>query len=133
MKKFLLIMTAVVAVSLTGCDSTVNYKAEGEKMATRLDKLCEAQDARAAIALDDSIRNMKAQIAEKNDTLALRQFNEALKETRTRTAPIIAAMKVKNGADKEKVIEGMKNDVLNGDISIEAVTNAIDQLIIVGE
>ena len=44
MKKFLLMMTAALAVSLTGCDTTVNYKAEGEKMAKELDRLCELKD-----------------------------------------------------------------------------------------
>lgn len=62
MKKILLIVTAIVAVSLMGCDSTVNYKAEGEKMAKELDRLCELKDSAAVVAFDDSIHAVEDRI-----------------------------------------------------------------------
>ena len=128
MKKILLIVTAALAVSFMGCDSTVNYKAEGEKMAKELDRLCELKDAKAVLAYDDSIRSVEAQIVAKNDTLALKQFREALDEARKRNAPYVASLKVKQGADKEDVVKEMAEDVFNGSMDIGSVTSAIDEM-----
>ena len=78
MKKFLLIMTAALAVSLTGCDSTPNYKAQGEKMAKELDRLCELKDTAAVLAFNDSIHAVEARIIAAGDTSAFAQFQQAI-------------------------------------------------------
>lgn len=128
MKKVLLIAAAAVAVSLTGCDNTPNYKAQGEQMAKELDRLVEQQDAAAVLAFEDSINNVEAQIVEKGDSLGVEQFRDALTEARKRNAPYIATLKVKNGANKDDVVEEMKQEVLNGSIDIATVTETIDKL-----
>ena len=128
MKKILLIAAAALAVSLTGCDTTPNYKAQGEQMAKELDRLVEQQDATAVLALDDSISTVENQIMEKGDTLGLTQFRSALTDARKRNAAYIATLKVNNGADKNEVVEDMKKDVLKGDIDIATITETIDKL-----
>lgn len=128
MKKILLIMTAVVAVSLMGCDNIVNYKAEGEKMAKELDRLCELKDSAAVIAFDDSIHAVEARIMANGDTVAIKQFQKALEDARNRNAAYIATLKVNRGTTKEDVVEEMSQDVLNGSMDIGAITGAIDEM-----
>ena len=128
MKKFLLMMTAALAVSLTGCDTTVNYKAEGEKMAKELDRLCELKDSAAVIAFDDSIHAVEARIVAKGDSLAIVQFRKALEESRNRNAAYIATLKMKKGIDKEEILKDMAEDVLNGSTDITSITSAIDEM-----
>ena len=128
MKKILLILTAVVAVSLMGCDNTVNYKAEGEKMAKELDRLCELKDSAAVIAFDDSIHAVEARIMANGDTVAIKQFQKALEDARNRNAAYIATLKVNRGTTKEDVVEEMSQDVLNGSMDIGAITGAIDEM-----
>ena len=128
MKKILLIVTAIVAVSLTGCDTTVNYKAQGEKMAKELDRLCELKDSAAVIALDDSIHAVENRIEAKGDTLAIKQFREALLEARTRNAAYIATLRMEKGIDKEEIVKEMAEDVINGGMDISSITSAIDEM-----
>lgn len=128
MKKFLLIMTAALAVSLTGCDSTPNYKAQGEKMAKELDRLCELKDTAAVLAFNDSIHAVEARIIAAGDTAAIAQFQQAIKESLDRNASYIAVIKMENGASKEDVVKDMASDAINGDIDIATITNAIDEM-----
>ena len=46
MKKILLLIVAVVAVSMMSCLKGTDYKAKGEEFARQLDELCNKQDAR---------------------------------------------------------------------------------------
>lgn len=125
MKKFLLILTAITAVSLVGCDKTVNYKEEGSKMAKELDQLCEQQNS-AVIALDDSIHAMEARLVAANDSAAIADFTEALKDSRKRNAPTIAALKVKQGMKKEEAIKSIADDVMKGTLDVAVLSDAID-------
>ena len=128
MKKILLIVTAIVAVSLTGCENTVNYKAEGEKMAKELDRLCELKDSAAVVAFDDSIHAVEDRIVAKGDTLAIKQFREALLDARTRNAAYVASLRMKKGTDKEEIVKEMAEDVMNGGMDISSITSAIDEM-----
>ena len=128
MKKFLFIVTAIVAVSLVGCESKSSYTAEGERLAKELDRLVELQDTAALLALNDSIMNLEAQIQAKNDTLALSQFRKALSEARQRTVPFIATVKMDQGENKDEVVKEMTQEALNGSIDIATITSAIDEM-----
>ncbi len=128
MKKILLIVTAIVAVSLMGCDSTVNYKAQGEKMAKELDHLCELKDSAAVVALDDSIHAVEARIIASGDTLAIKQFRAALLDARNRNAAYIATLRMLKGASMDSVVKDMSSDVLNDNMDISAITDAIDEM-----
>ena len=128
MKKILLIVTAIVAVSLMGCNNTVDYKAEGEKMAKELDRLCELKDSAAVVALDDSIHAVETRIMEKGDTLAIKQFREALTEARNRNAAYIATLRMKGGVAQDSILKDMSEDVLNGSMDISTITSAIDEM-----
>lgn len=121
-------MTAALAVSLTGCDSTPNYKAQGEKMAKELDRLCELKDTAAVLAFNDSIHAVEARIIAAGDTAAIAQFQQAIKESLDRNASYIAVIKMENGASKEDVVKDMASDAINGDIDIATITNAIDEM-----
>lgn len=128
MKKYLLILTAALAVSLTGCDTTPNYKAQGEKMAKELDRLCELKDSAAVIAFEDSIHAVEARIIAAGDTAAIAQFQEAIKQSLERNSSYIAVIKMKSGASKDDVVKEMTNDVFNGNLDISAISDAIDEM-----
>ena len=121
-------MTALVAVSLTGCDTTPNYKAQGEKMAKELDRLCELNDTAAVLAFNDSIHAVEARLIAAGDTVAIAQFQEAIKASLDRNASYIAVTKMKSGTSKEDVVKEMTKDALSGDIDIATITNAIDEM-----
>ena len=118
MKKLFLILTAIVA--LTSCQNSVNYKAEGERMANRLDQLCEQQDGDAVLALQDRIKAMETEIIAAGDSAAIADFRDALKESRERNAPYITTLKIDKGVSE--VVE----DALNGNVDIHAVSKSVD-------
>ncbi|MBR7011631.1 MAG: hypothetical protein IKI10_01925 [Muribaculaceae bacterium] len=129
MKKFFLMMSAIIALSLVSCDNSNAYKAKGEQMAKQLDQLCEQHDSAAVLALDDSIRAQEAAIIAKGDSVAIAAFREALKESRERNAPFISTLKVSHGMSDEEVAKEIINDVMEGDMSINAVTESIDEML----
>ena len=129
MKKFFLMMTAVMALSLVSCQSGNDYKAKGEQLAKQLDQLCESQDSAAVLAFVDSIRAMEQEIIATGDSAAIADFRQALKESRERNAPYISVLKVKKGIDKETVVKEATEDVLNGDMNIQALTESIDEML----
>ena len=129
MKKFFLMMTAVMALSLVSCESGNDYKAKGEQMAKQLDQLCESQDSAAVLAFVDSIRAMEQNIIATGDSAAIADFRQALKESRERNAPYISVLKVKKGIDKEAVVKEATEDVLNGNMNIQALTESIDEML----
>lgn len=122
-------LTAVMALSLISCDSSSKYKAEGEAMAKQLDQLCEQQDSAAVLALHDSIRAMEQKIIATGDSAAVEDFRQALKESRERNAAYISVLKVKKGVDKEEVVKEMTEDVMNGDMNINSMTESIDKML----
>lgn len=129
MKKFNWLMATVVALSLMGCDSGSEYTRQGKKLASQLDKSVEKQDTAAALAADDAIREAEKQILELNDSAAIADFREALRESRQRNAAYLTSIRVKNGIEKEAAVDVVKEDVMKGNISIEAVTASIDSVL----
>ena len=122
-------MTVVMALSLVSCQSGNDYKAKGEQLAKQLDQLCESQDSAAVLAFVDSIRAMEQEIIATGDSAAIADFRLALKESRERNAPYISVLKVKKGIDKEAVVKEATEDVLNGDMNIQALTESIDEML----
>lgn len=129
MKKFFLMMSAVMALSLVSCDNGNAYKVKGEQMAKQLDQLCEQHDSAAVLALDDSIRAQEEAIIAKGDSVAIAAFRQALKESRVRNAPYITTLKIKQGASKEQVTQEILDDAMSGDVDIHAVTESIDEML----
>ena len=129
MKKFFLMLTAVMALSLVSCDNGKAYRVKGEQMAKQLDQLCEQHDSAAVLALDDSIRAQEEAIIAKGDSVAIAAFRQALKESRIRNAPYITTLKIKQGASKEQVTQEIIDDAMSGDVDIHAVTESIDEML----
>lgn len=129
MKKFFLMIMAVMALSLVSCDNGKAYRVKGEQMAKQLDQLCEQHDSAAVLALDDSIRAQEAAIIAKGDSVAISAFRQALKESRIRNAPYITTLKIKQGASKEQVTQEIIDDAMSGDVDIHAVTESIDEML----
>lgn len=127
MKKILLTMITIVSFSLVSCEHSHEYKAEGERMANRLDELCQKQDAAAAIALDDSIRALEQKLVESSDTTNISDFRNAVTESQNRNAPIITRMRVQAGATTDEAVQPMIDDALNGDGDITTITKSINE------
>lgn len=128
MKKFLLMMAAIVAVSLVSCNENAKYKEQGEAFAKQLNELCQQQDSAAVIELVKTIDALEEEIAATGDTTALAGFREALKDARMRNYPYITTIKVENGETKDAALNDAMNDVLEGKMGIDAVTASIDTL-----
>ena len=127
MKKILLVVTALIMLSLVGCQN--EYQKKGQEMANKLDELCQQKDVKAVLALDDSINSLETQLEEAKDTLALKEFRDAINEARLRNAPYISSLKVDAGASKDSVVGDLINDALNdGNFDIGTVTSAIDAI-----
>ena len=129
MKKSFLTMLAIVALLLVSCVKESQYKIEGERMANRLDELCQSQDAAGAIAMDDSIRAYEAEIVAAGDSAGVAEFRDAVRESVRRNAPIIAGMKVEAGSTTEEAVKPLIDDALNGDGDITTITKSINQAI----
>ncbi|MBQ9554929.1 MAG: hypothetical protein IJV05_01755 [Muribaculaceae bacterium] len=126
MKKILLMVAAVLALTLAGCQENKDYKALGEQMAQRLEQLCEQQDSAAVLALDDSIRIQLEEIMASGDTAGYEAFKDALKAAREMSAPYITVLKVNQGESKDSAVKRVMDDVMNGEVSIDALTSSID-------
>jgi hypothetical protein len=127
MKKILLLMTALIALSLTSCQK--DYKKQGEEMAKQLDELCQKQDGDAVLALEENINNQETKIQASGDEAGLKDFRDALKDVRLRNAAYISSLKVEHGQDKDSVVGDLINDALiNEDVDITAVTSSIDAI-----
>ena len=129
MKKILLLIVAVVAVSMMSCLKGTDYKAKGEEFARQLDELCNKQDAQAVLALEESIRLEEEAIAATGDSAAIADFTAALKQSRDRNARYLSALKMENGADKDSVAQDLVQDVMNDRMSLEALTSSIDTML----
>ena len=102
MKKFFLMMTVALAMSLVGCNGSKDYKAEGEEMSKQLDQVVEQNDTAAALDADENIRKMEEEIIATGDSAALADFRAAMKESRVRNAAFVTLSKIHNGMDKEE-------------------------------
>ena len=129
MKKFLLLIAAVAALSLTSCVGNTDYKAKGAEMAKQLDELCNKQDADSALLLDKSIKDEEHAIVAMGDSAAISDFRAAIKESRDRNAPYIAASKVKKGANKDDVIKDLEDMALESNLSMDAMASSINAVL----
>lgn len=124
MKKILLVVTAIVALSLVGCNGYQESKTE--KMAEQLVELCHQNDTSAILALVEQINTEEETVLASGDSAAIADFRNSLKEAREHAAPYVAVKKVKEGENKDSVFQGMIQDVMDGDIDIHALTDAIN-------
>ena len=129
MKKFFLMMTAALALSLVSCNGNKDYKTEGQELSQQLDKVVEKNDTAATLQTDEQIRKMEQDIIASGDTAALGAFREAMKDARVRNAAFVVLSKIHNGMDREEAMKELIQDALSGDVNIQAVTSAIDVLL----
>lgn len=130
MKKFFLMMTVALALSLVGCNGSKDYKAEGEEMSKQLDQVVEQNDTAAALDADENIRKMEEEIIATGDSAALADFRAAMKESRVRNAAFVTLSKIHNGMDKEEALKELLKDAMNDDVNITAVTSAINAVLV---
>lgn len=132
MKRFFILVAAVAALTLVGCTES-DYAKRGKEMAAQLDQAVEKQDKDAALAVDKAIREAEQEIMALNDSAAIADFREALRESRQRNTPFLTKFKVESGVDREEAVKEVTQDVMNGDVDIQAVTASIDSLLKVEE
>ena len=101
MKKFFLMMTAALALSLVSCNGNKDYKAEGQELSKQLDEVVERNDTAAALSTDESIREMEQEIIALGDSAALANFRAVMKDSRIRNATFVTVSKIRNGMDKK--------------------------------
>jgi beta-phosphoglucomutase-like phosphatase (HAD superfamily) len=132
MKRFFILVAAVAALTLVGCTES-DYAKRGKEMAAQLDQAVEKQDNDAALDVDKAIREAEQEIMALNDSAAIADFREALRESRQRNTPFLTKIKVESGVDREEAVKEVTQDVMNGDVNIQAVTASIDSLLKVEE
>ena len=128
MKKILLMVAAIVALTMVSCQQT-DYKQKGEDMAKQLDELCQQQNAEAVLALDDNIQAIQKELVAAGDTAGIELFRDAMKESRDRNAPYVAVQRVKQGVPPDTVVNQLQREVLDGNMTIDAVTAVIDAIL----
>lgn len=116
----------VAALALVGCQQEKDYKALGEQMAQRMEQLCEQQDADAIKAYDDSIRMEVEAVKATGDTLAIKAFGDAVRDARERGMARVTELKILRGEAPDSVVHEVMNDVMEGNVSIDALTSSID-------
>lgn len=131
MKKFFLMMTAALALSLVSCNGNKNYKAEGQELSKQLDEVVEKNDTAAALNTDESIREMEQEIIASGDTAALADFRAAMKDSRIRNAAFVTVGKIRNGMDKDEALNELVQDALNDNVDINAITAAVNAILAV--
>lgn len=128
MKNCFFILVMALAFALTGCqEQKVDYKAQGEQYAKRLDELFQKNDTAAVIALMDSIRVVEDEIIAKADRKAINEFRSALTEVRERCTPMTTVGQMNKGVDKEQAVQDVIDDALNGAVDINTVTKTIEE------
>lgn len=121
-------VAVIVAVTMAGCQKT-DYKLQGEQMAKQLDELCQKNNADAVLALNDSILSIQQELEASGDTANVALFRDAVKESRERNAPYIAVQRLKQGVPGDTIVNQVRDEVMNGNMSIDAVTAVIDALL----
>ena len=130
MKKIILMMAAVVAISFTSCDSNSKYAAQGKQLAEQLDQSVEKADTAAALAAEIAIREAEKQVEALGDSAALAAFSAPVHESLQRNAPFLTTIKVDRGMEKDKAVGGVIQDVMDDKVDISAVTASIDSVLI---
>ena len=121
-------VAVVVIMTMTGCQKT-DYKLQGEQMSKQLDELCQQENGDAVLALEDSILSIQQQLVASGDTANVALFREAVKESRERNAPYIAVQRLKQGVPSDTIVNQVRDEVMNGNMSIDAVTAVIDAML----
>ena len=129
MKKFFLMMTAALALSLVSCNGNKDYKAEGQELSKQLDEVVEKNDTAAALTTDESIREMEQGIVALGDSAALADFRAAMKDSRIRNAAFVTVGKIRNGMDKNEALNELVQDALDEDIDVNAITAAVNAIL----
>lgn len=121
-------VAVIVVMTMTGCQKT-DYKLQGEQMAKQLDELSQQKNGDAVLALEDSILSIQQQLVASGDTANVALFREAVKESRERNAPFIAVQRLKQGVPGDTIVNQVRDEVMNGNMSIDAVTAVIDAML----
>lgn len=129
MKKFFLMMTAALALSLVSCNGNKDYKAEGQELSKQLDEVVEKNDTAAALTTDESIREMEQEIVALGDSAALADFRAAMKDSRIRNAAFVTVGKIRNGMDKNEALNELVQDALDEEIDVNAITAAVNAIL----
>ena len=129
MKKFFLMMTAALALSLVSCNGNKDYKAEGQELSKQLDEVVEKNDTAAALTTDESIREMEQEIVALGDSAALADFRAVMKDSRIRNAAFVTVGKIRNGMDKNEALNELVQDALDEDIDVNAITAAVNAIL----
>lgn len=129
MKKFFILMAAVVALSLIGCDANSKYAAKGQELAKKLDQSVEQQDTAAALAAEREIHELEQEVLATGDSAAIASFREAIKESMQRNAPFLTVTKVENNVDPDSAVNDVVKEVMKGNANIQAVTASIDSVL----
>ena len=129
MKKFFLMMTAALALSLVSCNGNKDYKAEGQELSKQLDEVVEKNDTAAALTTDESIREMEQEIVALGDSAALADFRAAMKDSRIGNAAFVTVGKIRNGMDKNEALNELVQDALDEDIDVNAITAAVNAIL----
>ena len=122
-------MTAALALSLVSCNGNKDYKAEGQELSKQLDEVVEKNDTAAALTTDESIREMEQEIVALGDSAALADFRAAMKDSRIRNAAFVTVGKIRNGMDKNEVLNELVQDALDEDIDVNAITAAVNAIL----
>lgn len=129
MKKFFLMMTAALALSLVSCNGNKDYKAEGQELSKQLDEVVEKNDTAAALTTDERIREMEQEIVALGDSAALADFRAAMKDSRIRNAAFVTVGKIRNGMDKNEALNELVQDALDEEIDVNAITAAVNAIL----
>ncbi len=129
MKKFFLMMTVALALSLVSCNGNKDYKAEGQELSKQLDEVVEKNDTAAALTTDESIREMEQEIVALGDSAALADFRAAMKDSRIRNAAFVTVGKIRNGMDKNEALNELVQDALDEEIDVNAITAAVNAIL----
>ncbi len=126
MKKILLAVMAIAALTACVNSEKTDYKAKGETLAKQLTELCEKQDTAAVLELEKTIRTQEEAIVAAGDSVGIVDFRNALREARQKSAPFITVVKMESGKAKDEAIQEVVNDALEGSVDIDAVSSSVD-------
>ena len=121
-------MTVALALSLVSCTGN-DYKAKGEKMSKELDEMVEKKDTAAVLSADETIRQVESDLIASKDSVGLESFRAAMKDARIRNAAFVSLAKIRNGEEKDKVVNELIQDALNDNVDIHAITSSIDVIL----
>ena len=129
MKKFFLMMTAALALSLVSCNGNKDYKTRGEELSKQLDEQVEKKDTTGVLSSDEMIRKLEAEIEATGDSASLAAFRESMKDSRIRNATFVTISKMHNGMPKEQAFEELAKDALKKDVDLNTLTTVINAVL----